>query len=479
MKERCGGTMQWRRFIAREGVDITTISGFDVVFITLIRKASGDTKERFFTFLNNKRFTHYIKYDGDSVGYEVYKKSYFSPKQIQQCYDEGLILLRKIKEKSQLWKGQITRDKGTGDKATKDKTLLLQAFQTFRKQFTVVNDVYSITSWFAIEAWQLRFEKMLTMMIKKNKLEDQQELIFDSVYQPWKKTAVREIQEKLQNGIKAEKLVEDYQYLRSWAVVWYRPIDKSWIENLGGGNVESQHVLLSKKELVKLLKPNKEEKEYLTIAPYLTFLKDWRDDVRRTHCYAWSFLFDAIAQQCKVERNDLGYLSLDELEEALQTEKIDGKKITERKAYGCVVTGQGSPLQIKVISGGVNGLPQPYQSIIDEIETETKEQEIRGLIAQSGKVRGKVTIIKTYHDLKKVQIGDILVANTTHPNYLPAMQKAVGFVTNEGGVISHAAIVAREMKKPCIVGTKIATKVLQNGDIVEIDAEKGIVRKVK
>ena len=62
---------------------------------------------------------------------------------------------------------------------------------------------------------------------------------------------------------------------------------------------------------------------------------------------------------------------------------------------------------------------------------------------------------------------------------MPAMEKAAAFVTDEGGITCHAAIVAREMKKPCIIGTKIATKVLKDGDLVEVDAEKGIVRILK
>tara|TARA_Y100000310_G_scaffold338021_1_gene426573 strand:- start:1597 stop:1776 length:180 start_codon:yes stop_codon:yes gene_type:complete len=59
------------------------------------------------------------------------------------------------------------------------------------------------------------------------------------------------------------------------------------------------------------------------------------------------------------------------------------------------------------------------------------------------------------------------------------MKKAAAFVTDEGGVTCHAAIVSREMKKPCIIGTKIATKVLKDNDLVEVDANKGIVRKIK
>ncbi len=58
------------------------------------------------------------------------------------------------------------------------------------------------------------------------------------------------------------------------------------------------------------------------------------------------------------------------------------------------------------------------------------------------------------------------------------MIKCAGIVTDEGGLISHAAIVARELQKPCIIGTKIATQILMDGDMVEVDANNGIVRKL-
>ena len=81
--------------------------------------------------------------------------------------------------------------------------------------------------------------------------------------------------------------------------------------------------------------------------------------------------------------------------------------------------------------------------------------------------------------MPKLKDGDVLVTNMTTPNYLVAMKKAVAFITDEGGITCHAAIIAREMKKPCIIGTKNATKVLKDGDLVEVDANKGIVRKLK
>ena len=71
--------------------------------------------------------------------------------------------------------------------------------------------------------------------------------------------------------------------------------------------------------------------------------------------------------------------------------------------------------------------------------------------------------------------GEILVSETTSPDLIPACNKAKGIITNQGGMVSHAAIISREMNIPCIVGTKNATQVIKTGDFVELDAERGIV----
>jgi pyruvate,water dikinase len=80
--------------------------------------------------------------------------------------------------------------------------------------------------------------------------------------------------------------------------------------------------------------------------------------------------------------------------------------------------------------------------------------------------------------MAKMRPGDILVSPATNPNLLPAMQMAAAFVTDVGGITCHAAIVAREMKKPCVIGTKVASHVLQDGDRVEVDATTGIVTRL-
>lgn len=87
--------------------------------------------------------------------------------------------------------------------------------------------------------------------------------------------------------------------------------------------------------------------------------------------------------------------------------------------------------------------------------------------------------LEKYSEEKRwVREGDILVTPMTNPHMVPIMKKAAAFVTDEGGITCHAAILSREMKKPCIIGTKIATQVLKDGDRVEVDAEKGVVRKI-
>ena len=101
---------------------------------------------------------------------------------------------------------------------------------------------------------------------------------------------------------------------------------------------------------------------------------------------------------------------------------------------------------------------------------------LEGNVASPGFAKGKVKIVHNESELGKVKDGDILVAYMTKPSYMPAMKRAAAFVTNEGGVTCHAAIVSREMKKPCVIGAKIATKVLHDGDLIEVDANKGIVR---
>ncbi len=91
------------------------------------------------------------------------------------------------------------------------------------------------------------------------------------------------------------------------------------------------------------------------------------------------------------------------------------------------------------------------------------------------KLRGKVKII-FQPEKEEFNDGDILVTSMTRVEFMPLMRKAKAIITDEGGIACHAAIVSRELGLPCIIGTKIATKVLKDGDLVEVDMEKGIIK---
>ena len=127
------------------------------------------------------------------------------------------------------------------------------------------------------------------------------------------------------------------------------------------------------------------------------------------------------------------------------------------------------------------------QEIIKQFRDDVDNQYmVTGTPACVGKIQGKVKVINVdYTDFKllsdeieKMDQGDILIAETTAPELIVACHKAAAIVTDVGGLLSHAAIVSREFGIPCIVGTQHATKIFKDGDIVEVDAEKGIVKKI-
>jgi phosphohistidine swiveling domain-containing protein len=100
---------------------------------------------------------------------------------------------------------------------------------------------------------------------------------------------------------------------------------------------------------------------------------------------------------------------------------------------------------------------------------------VKGQTGSPGKAEGPVKIVDPKDIDADFPTGGVLVCAVTTPDYVPLMQKAVAIVTDQGGILAHAAIVARELHKPCIVGTGNATKILKDGQGVSVDADNGIV----
>lgn len=182
----------------------------------------------------------------------------------------------------------------------------------------------------------------------------------------------------------------------------------------------------------------------------------------------------AIAKDFGISRNDFFQLTYEEVVESMKKEKctVSGNEIARRNDG--FICGFLSGKEI-LITGKISRELYDYFTRVDE----KKISEIKGVSASKGLTRGRVKIITTPQDFKKFNKGDILVAPMTTPDYIILMRKASAFITDEGGVSCHAAIVAREMKRPCIIGTKIATRVLKDGQMVEVDADNGIVKILK
>ena len=102
-------------------------------------------------------------------------------------------------------------------------------------------------------------------------------------------------------------------------------------------------------------------------------------------------------------------------------------------------------------------------------------KELKGQIAFKGKVSGIARVILDRRNAHELKEGEILVTTMTSPEFVPAMKISAGIITNEGGILCHAAIMSREFRKPCVIGTKIATDAIKTGQRIILDASNGIV----
>ncbi len=228
-------------------------------------------------------------------------------------------------------------------------------------------------------------------------------------------------------------------------------------------------------KILEYVKPSEKEEQTLETAKSLSYMKDLKDDFRRQGIYYAQRLFEEIASRAGLNLQQISYATEEEITDFLDSgKKIPEDKTEERRKGFAIYFDKGKNVQCK--SG------KDVEAALNELGLVISEQfseEIKGSPASAGKAKGVVVIVRGVSDLGKVKKGDILVAVTTHPDYVPAMQKTAAIVTDEGGITSHAAIVARELGIPCIVGAKNATKALKDGDKAEVDASAGIVRKIK
>lgn len=238
--------------------------------------------------------------------------------------------------------------------------------------------------------------------------------------------------------------------------------------------LESKH-----KEIIKNIE--EDISEYLNILHQLS-----RDRMETKFVFAgFEFLLNdflsEISRRINIPFADMiKYIRTEEIAGILNNKiRISDEELSDRKKFYIFMYENGET----IFNYGTKAL-EDMKKLYPELFEEKNIKEFKGSIANAGKARGNVVIVppKDLESLEKINKkfnkGDILVTSMTQPNTILLMEKAAAFVTDEGGILCHAAIISREMNKPCIIGTKIATKVLKDGDLVEVDADKGIVRKL-
>ena len=227
-----------------------------------------------------------------------------------------------------------------------------------------------------------------------------------------------------------------------------------------------------KKQLIKKYKLSKKNVNFLNFFNWITEYRDDRKKFNQIGNYILVKIIEKISKELKIDIEILKYALPNEIISIVKGNENILKELLNRSKNGLVVFTDKRGF-IDIVS---NIFTKKYFSIL---ERGISASEISGNTASPGKVIGIVKIILNQNDFKKMQKCDVLVASMTRPEYVSIMKLASAIVTDEGGVTSHAAIASRELGVPCITGTQVSTKVLKDGDLVEVDANQGIVRILK
>jgi len=229
---------------------------------------------------------------------------------------------------------------------------------------------------------------------------------------------------------------------------------------------------IKKQALFKKVKLSALLRALIRISEDFTWWQDKRKKATYFNIDMGCAILKEVGRRTGYTLDELKFAYPGEIKDILSKRELSRKELQGRKKSGLVVVGEAFEVvpsaRIKELKNMILG-----QKLHDQVD------DFRGLSASTGRAIGPVCILNSATEADKVKQGDILVAVMTRPDYIAAMKKAAAIVTNEGGITSHAAIVSRELGIPCIIGTKIATEVLHDGDIVEVNANHGLVKKLK
>lgn len=233
----------------------------------------------------------------------------------------------------------------------------------------------------------------------------------------------------------------------------------------------------TKQKYLDILQPDEFERTILNLAGKVVWAKPRRKDFQSKSYYHFEKFHREIGRRLFASLVQVRSCTIDMLVAGLQTGELDVAKANDFFNFHiCMPNEDGT---VAVFSGKeaqdfYNIIKRPHQDKnFDNIK------EIKGACACPGQAQGVVRIINRVTDMEKMQYGDILVSLATTPSIVSAMKKAAAIITDEGGLTCHASIVSRELNIPCVIGTKFSTQILKDGDRVEVDASKGLIKIIK
>jgi len=236
-----------------------------------------------------------------------------------------------------------------------------------------------------------------------------------------------------------------------------------------------EELIIKKEEIINELQPDDFHEELMRVAGSVVWAKPRRKDYQTLSYYhIFEGLLVEVARRLGLTKEQILSAPYADIENGLNSGKIDVGKLNAIYEYHAVYP-EGDKF---VVVWGDKAREFADNVLLPNAQADTDVDELKGTTACPGYAKGKVKIVNSPADMGKMEDGDILISTATTPSIVSAMKKAAAIVTDEGGLTCHASIVSREMGTPCVVGTKIVTSVFKDGDIVEVDAGKGVVRKL-
>lgn len=333
-----------------------------------------------------------------------------------------------------------------------NKPLILKLTKSKKRPLEKLREYYLLFSPTIVYIWiTLGLEPIINAKLEKIALEyygDKTKDTIPNLIKPVKKTAYEKMENDLKNSLPLGLVAKKWGWIKDRDGFG----DPFTIEEL---KRQKENLIKNSLNILKNIKIPRTLQKIVSEARELTFLRTHRTDNIHELLFLGRQIFKEAADYFNISFSELRDYSAHDL---IKNKPIKYKSDATRISY--------------------NGQMEFYKPSL--IKTNLSVSNIiKGTTAFPGIIRGTVKIVKTPNELKKVRAGDVLVAQMTFPSFIIAMRQASAFVTDEGGITCHAAIISREMKKPCIIGTKIATKVLRDGDLVEVDANKGVVKILK